>query len=186
MPPTKMPISLSPLARPFHGQNGPGSLQTGCHITAWSHLCCPWDPAICKTQKSWRKATHHPGRGFLPKPHAALLEALLFSRQLAPQAQQSADAQAGRWLFRAGTERGAALLRVGRAAQKPSRQPCEEEITRMEPAGWEGTCHSGLEKGTICPTHVTGNTLRATPPPTHGVRLIARPHTPAQGRQQRR
>lgn len=44
----------------------------------------------------------------------------------------------------------------------------------MKPAGREATSHSGLEKGTICPTHVTGNTLRATPPPTHGVRLLAR------------
>lgn len=42
----------------------------------------------------------------------------------------------------------------------------------MEPAGQEGTCHSGLEKGTICPTHVTGNTLGATRPPSPGVRQI--------------
>lgn len=116
--------------------------------------------------------------GFLPKPHAALLEALLFSRQFTPQAQQSTDAQARRWLFRTGTEHSTALLCVGTASQKPSREPFEEEITRMEPAGREGTCHSRLEKGTICPTHVTGNTLHATPPLTQGVRLITRPHHP--------
>lgn len=103
-----------------------------------------------------------------------LLEALLFSRQLTPQAPQSTNAQAGRWLFRAGTEHSAALLRAGRAAQKPGREPCEKEITWMDPAGREGTSCSGLDKGTICLTHVTGNTLRATPPPTHSVRLIAR------------
>lgn len=75
---------------------------------------------------------------------------------------------AERQLFRAGTEPNAA-----RAAQKARRELCKEEITRMEPADREGTCHCGLEKGTICPTHVTGNTLHATPPPTHSIRLLA-------------
>lgn len=40
------------------------------------------------------------------------------------------------------------------------------------------TCHSGLEKGTICPTHVTGNSLGATLPPTPCVRHIIPPHHP--------
>lgn len=68
-------------------------------------------------------------------------------------------------LFRAGTERGAALLRAGKAAQEPG---WEEEITRMEPDGGESTCHSHeVTAGSIRAPSVPAASLEAPSAPCH-------------------
>lgn len=91
MLPVKVPISLSPLAHHFHLRNSPSHwMQEAtpllCPIQLPTGPCHLLDPEITE------EGIHCPGKGFLPKPHAVLLEALLFPRQLAPQAQQTADA----------------------------------------------------------------------------------------------
>lgn len=167
MPPAKTPISWSPLAHPFHIQTSSGSWQARCHIAACSHPCCSPDCHLLNPEIPEEGKPPPRDRGSAKATGSRAGDTSIF-KAAAPRALMHRQDEA--YL-------GQALSKT-RVAQQPGREPCKEEMTRLEPADEEGTCHSGLQKGTICPTHVTGNTLGATPPPTAGARLIAHAHRP--------